>query len=891
MKKRNLRLKMTAKAVMITLLLGVAGITKGASFYDFSAVCPTGQTLYYNIIDAENHYVELTCPWHLTDEHDPWDYHTQPSGDVIFPETVQNDNIIYTVTRIGSYAFYCCNSMTSVVIPNSVTLIGSYAFWGCSGLTGTLTIPNSVTRINDYAFYYCSALTGDLILPNSLTYIGSYAFSGCSHLTGCLFIPNSVTSIGGYAFNSCSGLTEVNYNSTNCADVLSNYPLFGNCRDLHTLIIGDNVERIPAFMFIGCGFTGSLTIPNSVTSIGSSAFTSCSGFTGNLTIPNSVTEIGGSAFWGCSGFTGDLVIPNSVTTINQSAFHSCSGFTGSLFIPNSVTTIGSYAFQDCSGFTGNLIIGNSVTTIGYYAFYGCRGFSSITSLSETAPTLENNTFYNWFSDTPVYVPCGFEGAYSTISWGGFNNFYGLCAGTVTVFADPEEGGVATGGGTFEGGMQCTVSAMANEGYTFEHWKLNGIVVSNSIEYNFIVGGDMTLIAHFVSDGNIVFADAKVKSICIAHWDTNGDGELSYDEAAIVTSLGNYFQNNTQITSFEELQYFIGLSSIEDNAFSGCYNLSGNLILPNSVTRIGNNAFYGRGGLTGNLTIPNSVTTIGNNAFYNCTGFTGDLIIPDSVTTIGQFAFYNCSGFTGNLIIGNSVTTIGYYAFQNCSGLSEIIVLQLTPPSLGSSAIPYASNCPIYVPYESLNVYKTATNWRSYQSRIFPMAYTTIPAYSVGSNNWRFIASPLTNSIAPTAVNNLITETAYDLYQFNPSDTLGEWQNYKAHTDDFNLVNGRGCLYANENEVNIIFKGAFNEDESKEVNLVYDADNERKCWNLVGNPFPCNAYLDREYYVLKEDGSGINPEAVPVSTPIPPCTGVFVKAESEGETAVFTRAVP
>ena len=89
--------------------------------------------------------MELTCPWHLTDEHDPWDYHTQPSGNIILPESVQNNNTTYTVTRIGSQAFYCCDSITNIVIPNTVTLIGSEAFWNCRGLSGALTIPNSVT--------------------------------------------------------------------------------------------------------------------------------------------------------------------------------------------------------------------------------------------------------------------------------------------------------------------------------------------------------------------------------------------------------------------------------------------------------------------------------------------------------------------------------------------------------------------------------------------------------------------------------------------------------------------------------------------------------------------------------------------------------------------------
>ncbi len=172
-----------------------------------------------------------------------------------------------------------------------------------------------------------------------------------------------------------------------------------------------------------------------------------------------------------------------------------------------------------------------------------------------------------------------------------------------------------------------------------------------------------------------------------------------------------------------------------------------------------------------------------------------------------------------------------------------------------------------------------------------MSYITIPGYGEIEGNYRFIASPIVDSIAPTTVDNLITETAYDLYRFSPADSLGEWQNYKAHTDDLKLVNGQGYLYANENEVNIIFKGEFNEDVTKEMNLVYDAGDERKCWNLVGNPFPVSANLNRPYYVMNEDGSGLSPEAIPANTTIPPCTAVFVKAVAEGETVVFTRVAP
>jgi hypothetical protein len=211
--------------------------------------------------------------------------------------------------------------------------------------------------------------------------------------------------------------------------------------------------------------------------------------------------------------------------------------------------------------------------------------------------------------------------------------------------------------------------------------------------------------------------------------------------------------------------------------------------------------------------------------------------------------------------------------------------------LGASVFNNTNNCPIYVPYESLNDYKTATNWSDYEDRIFPMTYETISGYGEGEGNWRFIASPLAENIDPTTVNNMISETAYDLYEFDQSATDGEWQNYKANTDDFVLENGQGYLYANAEDVNIIFKGAFNEEETKEVGLVYDANAALPGWNLVGNPFPVSAYANRSYYVMNEDGTAIEPVAVSMEMAIPVCTGVMVKANNTGETVTFSKTVP
>ena len=134
-----------------------------------------------------------------------------------------------------------------------------------------------------------------------------------------------------------------------------------------------------------------------------------------------------------------------------------------------------------------------------------------------------------------------------------------------------------------------------------------------------------------------------------------------------------------------IEFDAPITKIPANAFYLCGKLTGNLVIPNSVTEIGDYAFYNCTGFTGDLTIPNSVKTIGESAFCKCSGFTGDLAIPNSVTTIGKSAFEECWGFKGKLTISNSVTTIGNSAFSYCSGFMGDLTIPNSVTTIGNSA--------------------------------------------------------------------------------------------------------------------------------------------------------------------------------------------------------------
>lgn len=157
---------------------------------------------------------------------------------------------------------------------------------------------------------------------------------------------------------------------------------------------------------------------------------------------------------------------------------------------------------------------------------------------------------------------------------------------------------------------------------------------------------------------------------------------------LCTSIGEQAFNSFR--SLESISISSSVTNIKDYAFFNCYNLT-SIIIPNTVTNIGGSSFAGCKGLT-SINIPNSVITIGNSAFYTCSGLT-------------------------SVVISNSVTSMGYDVFYNCPNLTSITINNNAPPLIGEYAFSATNNCPIYVPAESVNIYKSANGWNNYAHRI------------------------------------------------------------------------------------------------------------------------------------------------------------------------------
>ena len=348
---------------------------------------------------------------------------------IIFPNTIEKIDGPNALWHYGETNY---NTLKKVVLPSKLKTIGDGVFWGCSNLSD-ITIPDSIISIGTNVFYdtawYNNQSDGDLYLgkvyykykgtmptgtsitiKEGTTMIASKAFYNCTGMTN-ITVPDSVMAIGTDAFSRTTW-----YNNQPNGDLYIGkvyYKYKGTMPTGTNIAVTEGTTMIVSNAFDTCTSLASITIPNSVTSIGSYTFKGCTGLTSigtyafysctglkSITIPNSVTNIGMYAFGNCTGLT-NITIPNRITKIERGLFYGCSALTN-VTIPNSVTSIGGDAFDNCIRLK-SITIPNSVIGIGSDAFYNCIGLKSII-IQDSVISIGDRTFKGCTGLTSIEIP-------------------------------------------------------------------------------------------------------------------------------------------------------------------------------------------------------------------------------------------------------------------------------------------------------------------------------------------------------------------------------------------------------------------------------------------------------------------------------------------------------
>lgn len=315
------------------------------------------------------------------------------------------------VEEIGSMAFGDCTSLASINLPSTIKTIENSAFSGMTSLA-SITIPSKVTTITNSLFKGDIGLK-TVNLPDNLTTIESYAFdsTGLTSVT----LPSKVTQIGSGAFSGCASLESATIKGT-ATDIPSN--LFLECENLTSVSFAGNISTIGAGAFKNCAKLSSLKLgtknmksgnfefPNTLTSIGSSAFNGCNSIN-TIVMPSSITDmskIGKDAFSRMSGLT-KVTIGSGVKAVPGEKFEYNSELS-TIIIPSGVTSIADYAFYDCTA-VKNLTLPKSLTSISEYAFTEDESVITLSAINYEGTATQYNTLktnsasFPWLKNTSI----------------------------------------------------------------------------------------------------------------------------------------------------------------------------------------------------------------------------------------------------------------------------------------------------------------------------------------------------------------------------------------------------------------------------------------------------------------------------------------------------------
>ena len=435
------------------------------------------------------------------------------------------------------------------------------------------------------------------------------------------------------------------------------------------LLIPDEIEEntvteIGSNAFSNCASLTSITIPAGVTVIGSSAFNACSSLTG-ITIPEGVNSIGERTFSNCASLT-SITIPEGVSSIGERAFSNCASLT-SITIPEGVTSVGKNTFSSCASLT-SVTIPDSVTAIGSGAFIACSSLTGIT-VPARVTRIEENAFRECTNLTSVT----FLGSAPTVGNLAFDNL----GDGVQAIVTPEERASFGDAGSLWNGLLivdcmdalCILTWSTDDGVviiTDCYEEASGdLLIPDTIEGNAVIGigsnafEDCAGLTSVTIPAGVTAIDASAFENCTSLASVTIPAGVTVIDASA-------FENCTSLTS---VTIPAGVTVIDASAFEDCTSLT-SITIPDSVTRIESRAFAECSSLASVTFGENSALTyIGGSAFTECSGLTG-ITIPDRVTKIEEDTFYECTSLTA-VKVGRSVYEIASGAFQNCINLSEV----------------------------------------------------------------------------------------------------------------------------------------------------------------------------------------------------------------------------
>ena len=603
------------KKKVLLVLTALLAIGQGAFAYDFSAVAPSGQTLYYNF---GGNGVYVTYPGEYSfNVSSCWSGYNKPTGYLNIPSSVIYENNTYIVIGISGFAFFDCNNITSVNIPNTVSSIGQHSFQSCDGLL-SVNIPNTVTIIGECAFDGCSGLTS-IIIPPSVTYIGPSAFGDCSNLIS-INIPNTVTSINSYTFQNCSSLSSIII--PNSVNNIGEHA-FDYCSGLTTVIIGDSVNSIGTSAFYHCNNLNHIVIPNSVMTIGQYAFGFCSSLT-SITIPQSVDSIGSSAFNFCNNLDTIILLSNIPPSISSYPFGYSYSLSGKTFYIQCGKTSD---YQSAWGIAYNFSENWLLYSLEVNANQNTRGVANVDNVcgGNTATISATSNYGYHFThwqdnniDNPRTVQVTQNKTYT--AYFDYNQY------TISLDVDTTIHGNVSGSGNYNYLSSRTITATANYGYHFTHWNDGNTDNPRTITLT----QDTSFTAFFEKNSYTVTVLSNNNTMGQA---TGGDTVLYLDSVTIsaTSNYGYHFthwqdnntdnprtvqvtQNKTYTAYFDYNQYNISLDV--DTAIHGNVSGSGNYnyLSSRTITATANPGYHFTHWSDGNTNNPRTITLTQDTSF-------------------------------------------------------------------------------------------------------------------------------------------------------------------------------------------------------------------------------------------------------------------------------------